>query len=262
MSRERTFRSEAIVLKRSDFGEADRLLTLFSRERGKMKAIAKGARKPQSRKTGHVELFMRSNFLFAQGHDLDIITQAEMVEAYPTLRDDLVRTTYASYAVELLDRFTVEHDKQVALYQLLADALGWFAADEDMLLLARFYELHLLSLAGFQPQLFSCVACGETITEQDQLFSVELGGVLCPNCHQADRRALAITAVALKVLRFLQTRPYTAINQLHLRRSVHTELEHIMYSYLTHILERNLKSVDFLHRLRQEAALFAPDNTT
>lgn len=258
MARERTFRSEAIVIKRADFGEADRLLTLFSREQGKMKAIAKGARKPQSRKTGHVELFMRSTFLFAKGHDLDIITQAEMVEPYAALRDDLVRTTYASYAVELLDRFTVEHDKHVGLYQLLADALGWFATDEDLLLGARFYELRLLSLTGFQPQLFRCVSCAEAITEQDQFFSAELGGVLCPTCQAADRRAQPLTAVALKVLRFLQTRPYDAIRQLRLRRSVHTELEQVMHGYLTHILERNLKSVDFLNRLRQEASLFVP----
>ncbi|HFQ94137.1 MAG TPA: DNA repair protein RecO, partial [Anaerolineae bacterium] len=78
--RERTFRTEAIVIKRRNFGEADRLLTLFSREQGKIRAIAKGARKPQSRKTGHVELFMRSKFLMAKGKDLNIITQAEMVE--------------------------------------------------------------------------------------------------------------------------------------------------------------------------------------
>lgn len=257
MARERTFRSEAIVLKRADFGEADRLVTLFSREQGKMKAIAKGARKPQSRKTGHVELFMRSHFLFAKGGDLDIITQADMVEAYAALRDDLVRTTYASYAVELLDRFTVEHDKHLGLYQLLTEALGWFATQEDMLLLARYYELRLLSLAGFQPQLFTCVACGEPITEQDQFFSADLGGLLCPNCRAADRRAQPVSAVAVKVLRYLQTRPYDAIRRLHLRRPVHTELEQIMHHYLTHILERNLKSIDFLHRLRQEAALFA-----
>src|SRR5687768_9809563 len=100
MAREKTYRTEAIVLRRTDFGEADRLLTLFSRELGKIKAIAKGARKPQSRKTGHVELFMRTQFLIAQGRDLDIITQAEMVEGYQALREDLVRTTYASYAVE------------------------------------------------------------------------------------------------------------------------------------------------------------------
>lgn len=259
MARERTFRSEAIVIKRTDFGEADRLLTLFSREKGKIKAIAKGARKPQSRKTGHVELFMRSNFLFAAGKALAIITQAEMVASYKELRADLVRSTYASYAVELLDRFTVEEDRHVGLYHLLADALGWFAHFSDPLLAARYYELRVLALTGFQPQLFYCVACGEAISEQDQFFSAEMGGLLCPSCRQADRRAEAISAVAVKVLRYLQTRPWETVQALQLRRSVQAELERIMHFYLTYVLERQLKSVDFLFRLRQEAGLFAQD---
>jgi DNA repair protein RecO (recombination protein O) len=201
---------------------------------------------------------MRSNFLFAEGKEIPIITQVEMVDAYSALRADLVRTTYASYAVELLDRFTVEEEKQTNLYQLLTDALGWFAVHEDVLLVARFYELRLLSLTGFQPQLFNCVSCGQPIIEQDQFFTVELGGLLCPNCRAADARARPCSAVAVKVLRYLQTRPYATISPLRLRRPVHTELEHIMHTYLMHILERHLKSVNFLHRLRQEAELFAP----
>ena len=99
MARERTYRTEAIVLKRTDFGEADRLLTLFSKDLGKISAIAKGARKPQSRKTGHVELFMRSKFFIAKGRNLDIITQAEMVDPHAPLREDLLRVSLASYAV-------------------------------------------------------------------------------------------------------------------------------------------------------------------
>ena len=256
MPRERSLRSEAVVLRRTDFAEADRLVTLYTRDFGKLKAIAKGARKPQSRKTGHVELFMRSNFLIATGKDLGIITQAEMVEAYAPLRDDLIKATYASYAVELLDRFTVEEDKNLSLYKLIADGLGWFAYTADFLLAARYYELHVLELSGFQPQLFFCVSCGENIEEQDQFFSAELGGVLCPDCHEADRRAQPISAVAVKVLRYLQTRPWDTVKVLQLKRPLHSELENIMYHYLTYILERNLKSVDFLHRLRQEAALF------
>ncbi|NKQ36100.1 MAG: DNA repair protein RecO [Chloroflexi bacterium] len=255
--RERTFRTEAIVIKRRNFGEADRLLTLFSREYGKIRAIAKGARKPQSRKTGHVELFMRSKFLMAKGKELNIITQAEMVEGYSPLRDDLVRATYASYVVELLDRLTVEEGKHLDIYRLLAEALGWFAYTDDMLLAARYYELRLLALTGFQPQLFSCVSCGEPIEEQDQFFSAELGGLLCPNCQTADRRAQPISSAAAKVLRYLQTRPWDTVQLLRLKRPLHTELEAIMHYYLTYILERNLKSVDFLHRLRHEAALFA-----
>jgi DNA repair protein RecO (recombination protein O) len=259
MARERTYRTESIILRRTDFGEADRLLTLFSREYGKIRAIAKGARKPQTRKAGHVELFMRTNFLIAKGKNIDIITQAELVEAYGALREDLVRTTYASYIVELLDRFTADEDRDLHKYNLLAEGLGWFATSDNMLLAARFYELRLLSLAGFQPQLFNCVSCGEAIQEQDQFFSAELGGLLCPNCQTADRRSKAISSVAVKVLRYLQTHNWETVKALQLRRELHSELENVMHYYLTYLLERELKSVDFLQRLRREVELFVSE---
>jgi DNA repair protein RecO (recombination protein O) len=259
MARERTYRTESIILRRTDFGEADRLLTLFSREYGKIRAIAKGARKPQTRKAGHVELFMRTNFLIAKGKNIDIITQAELVEAYGALREDLVRTTYASYIVELLDRFTADEDRDLHKYNLLAEGLGWFATSDNMLLAARFYELRLLSLAGFQPQLFNCVSCGEAIQEQDQFFSAELGGLLCPKCKTADRRSKAISSVAVKVLRYLQTHNWETVKALQLRRDLHSELENVMHYYLTYLLERELKSVDFLQRLRREVELFVSE---
>ena len=252
MPRDRTYRSEAIVLRRSDFGEADRMLTLYSRELGKIRVLAKGARKPQTRKTGHVELFMRTNFLIARGRNIDIITQAELVEAYPALRDDLVRTTYAAYAAELLDKLTAEEDRDLRKYNLLSDALNWIAQGDNLLLAARFYELRLLSLAGYQPQLFRCVSGGEPIEEQDQFYSAELGGLLCPEDRDLDRRAQPITAPAVKVLRYLQTHNWDTVKVLQLQRKLHAELETIMQYNLRHILERNLKSVDFLNRLRVE----------
>ncbi len=254
MGKDRLYRSEAIVLRRHDFGEADRLLTLFTREHGKMRAIAKGARKPQSRKAGHVELFMRSKMLFARGRNLDIITQVELVEAYRPLREDLVRVTYASHAVELFDRFTAENDIHPELFNLLAEGLGWFAESQDLLLTARFYELRLLGMVGFQPRLFQCARCDELLQPQDQFFSYELGGVLCPNCQPADRHAHPISLPALKVLRYLQTRPYGTVRRLQVRRALHTELEAIMFGYIQHLLERHLQSADFLRRLRREAA--------
>lgn len=255
MARERTTKTEAVVLRRSDFGEADRLLTLYSRDMGKVRAIAKGARKPQSRKTGHVELFMRTQFLLARGQELDIITQAELVEPYRPLRDDLVRATYASYVVELLDAFTPEEESNRALYELLTNALGWLSHSDNYLLIARYYELRLLALVGFQPQLFQCVGCGASVTDQDQFFSAELGGVLCPDCAESDRRARPISAAALKVLRFLQTRRWETVQAVQLRRSLHRELEEILHAYLTYHLERRLRSAEFLYHLRREAGL-------
>jgi DNA repair protein RecO (recombination protein O) len=260
MARERTFRSEAIVLRRSDFGEADRMLTLYSREFGKIQALAKGARKPQTRKSGHVELFMRSNFMFAKGKNIDIVTQAELIESYLDLRQDLVRTTYASYIVELLDNFTAEADRDLRKYELLATALGWVAEAPELRLAARYYELRLLSLAGYQPQLFFCVSCGEEIMEQDQAFSAELGGLLDTVCRQADRHAQPLSAAAVKVLRYLQTRGWETVRVLGLRNSLHRELEEVMLYYLRYVLERNLKSIEFLQRLRREASLFTTND--
>lgn len=252
MGRERTFRTEAIVIRRSDFGEADRLLTLYSREFGKISAIAKGARKPQSRKTGHVELFMRSKFFIAKGRNLDIVTQAEMIDSYAGIRADLMRVSYASYAVELLDRFTVEEDRHTGIYDLLANTLSRLAEVDDLGLTTRYYELHLLALAGFQPQLFQCVSCVEAILEEDQYFSPDLGGFLCPNCRNVDHRAMPVTAAAVKVLRYLQTRHWDMVKHLHLRTERREELERIMHRYILHTLERELKSVDFLHQLEND----------
>ena len=108
----RSFRAEAVVLKHSEFGEADRLLSLYTRQQGKLRAIAKGARKIRSRKAGHLEPFTRVSLLLARGRDMYIVTQAEAVDAYLPLREDLVSLGYASYVVELLDKFTYDEEIQ------------------------------------------------------------------------------------------------------------------------------------------------------
>ena len=167
--RDRTYRTEAIVLRRKDIGEADRILTLFTPGRGKIRAIAKGIRKPRSRKAGHLELFTRAKLLLAQGRDLDHVTQADMVEPYRALREDLLRSAYAAYMVELLDRFTPDEEENEALYNLLSQGLAWSSAAGDaaspagpasaLSLAARYYELHRLGIAGYQPQLQRCLVC-------------------------------------------------------------------------------------------------------
>ncbi len=252
MSRFKSRRTEGIVLRRKDMGESDRLLTIFTREYGKLKALSKGSRKPTSRQTGHVELFGRSAFLIADGNTFDIITQAESVEMYPGLRDDLIRTIYAGHIVELLDRFTEEEDKNSSLFYLLADGLSWFANEDNHLLAARYFELRLLSLTGFQPQLFTCVISQEPIEQEDQYFSAEIGGLLKPEHLAAEKRARPVSASAVKVMRFLQTRPWEQVRELKLRRDLHQELEDILHYYITFHLERRLQTVDFLRRIRYE----------
>ena len=250
-SRERTFRTEAIVLRRRDFGEADRILTLFTPELGKIHALAKGIRKPASRKAGHLELYTRSNLFLAKGREMDLVTQAVTVDAYRPLREDLLRSTYGTYCVELLDKFTPEGAENKPLYELLAHALGWLAEAPDLALATRYYELQLLGMAGYQLELFQCVVGKETILAEDQFFSPADGGAVCPRCGETRLGAFPISLNTLKVLRFMQLNPYESLRELKLRSAVQAELERVTQRTITYYLERQLKSVEFLKHVRR-----------
>ena len=259
MPQERLYRTEAIILRHADLGEADRLLTIFTPRLGKLRVVAKGARKPGSRKSGHVELFTRSTLLVARARNLDIVSQAETVEAYRALRQDLLRSTYAHYIVELLDRFTGDQEESAELYDLLAETLGRLCEAENPALLARFYELRLLTLAGYQPRLFDCARCGQVLHEVESEsppygFDCAQGGALCEKCAPQFVDALPLTLSALKVLRHAVRVEWPAFALLKLRPLVAREVEQTILKYITYILERNLKSVEFLRTLRLEMA--------
>jgi DNA repair protein RecO (recombination protein O) len=251
-ARERLYRVESVVLKRKDMGEADRLLTCFTRERGKLTLLAKGARKPASRKAGHVELFCHARFLVAKGRTWDIVTQAEATEVYLPLREDLLRTSYAYYVAELLDRLTEEQDEHAEMFDLLLATLSRLCETQELRLPTRFFELRLLGLAGYRPELFTCLECGETIQPQVNYFHYAKGGALCPRCGEQALGSRDISLTALKVLRYMQTHDYGEIQRLQLSEAVHREVEDVLYRYLTYVLEQNLKSTRFLHLLREQ----------
>jgi DNA repair protein RecO (recombination protein O) len=251
---ERSLRVEAVVLRHADYGEADRLLTLFSREAGKLRVIAKGVRRMHSRKAGHLEPFTRVTLMLARGRDLWIVTQAETVEAYLPLREDLLRTGYAAYAVELLDRFSYEEGENRDLYQLITQTLQRIASEADAFPAVRYYEIRLLDLLGFRPQLQRCLGCGELIQPEDQFFSAEHGGVFCPRCRSNDLSARPISVAVLKALRHFQRSSYAEAMRLQLTPPVRSEMESLLQYYLTYHLERSLNTPAFLRRVRSQAA--------
>jgi len=253
-SRERLYRTEAIILRRQDFGEADKLLTLYTPGLGKTRVLAKGVRKPKSRKGGHVELFTHSNLLIAKGKSLDIVTQAETIHSFLPIRRELLRTSYAYYAAELLDKFTGERVENRPLFDLFLDALGWLGDADDLDLVLRYFELHLLSYVGYRPQLFQCLRCARPIESETSVFSPRHGGLLCPRCGEGERGCQEVSPQMLATLRYLQTRDYVLCRRLRVDRSAHEELETLMRRYIIYLLERKLKSVDFINALRKEEA--------
>lgn len=257
-TRERLYRTDAIVLKRQDFGEADRVLTILTPTHGKLRVIAKGVRRTSSRKAGHIEMFSLSQILLARGRSMDVITQAQAINLFRALHDDLLRFSYASYFAELTDRFLEENDTHQDVYILLREALEELvgeANDARLPMLARFFELRLLGLVGYQPELFACAQCKTPLEARDQFFSPSAGGVLCPACRLTERDALPLTLTSLKVLRFVQTRDYPEVRQLALSETIHQDLERLLLRYLTHVLERQLKSPEFLEQVRRSAVV-------
>jgi DNA repair protein RecO (recombination protein O) len=250
--RERSVRVEAVVLRHSDWGEADRMLTLYTREMGKVRVIAKGVRRLRSRKAGHLEPFTRASLQMARGRDLWIVTQADTLDAYLPLREDLTRTGYGAYILELIDRFSYEEGENRPLFQLLVDTLERITLETDLVPAVRYYEIRLLDIVGFRPQLFECVNCREEILAQDQFFSAEMGGVLCPRCGPKYGDARPISMQALKYLRHYQRSSYAEVRRANLPPAVRAEIETLTQMYFTYLLERGLNTPAFLRLLRKE----------
>ncbi|MDX2161630.1 MAG: DNA repair protein RecO [bacterium] len=252
MSRpERAFRTPCLIVKRRDIGEADRVLTILTPRHGKIDVVAKGARKLTSHKTGHVELFTRADMLIHKGREMGIAVQAEMVEPYLKLREDLRRGAYANYAAELLDRFTLTGDEEAGgLFRLFDATLSRLCSEADPLLALRYYEMHLLDQVGFRPELNGCAVGREPVLAEDQFFSYVDGGVVCARHATQASASVPISVTALKLLRHLQRSAFDAVRGLRVPESVHHEADRLMIGYLTYLLERRLQSVDFIRRLR------------
>ena len=247
----RSFRVEAVVLRHSDYGEADRLLTLYTRQLGKTRAIAKGARKIASRKAGHIEPFTHVKLQLARGREMLIVTQADTVDAYQPLRDDLILTGHASYVLELLDRFTYQDETEnPAIFRLLTDTLARLSAQSDPWLVIRYYEMRLLDHLGFRPQLFECANCRRAILPEDQFFSFSAGGVICPRCGQGLRHVEQISVEALKYLRHFQRSSYSEARRARPDLDVQQEVETLMQGYFTYLLERELNTPGFMRSIR------------
>jgi DNA repair protein RecO (recombination protein O) len=267
MRQQHSYSIEALILKRSDLGEADRILTLFTPGKGKFHAIAKGIRRPISKKAGHLELLSRSQLQLALGRNLDIVTQAEVRENFLDLRSDLWHMTCGLYLAELVDRFIEDNTQHPAVYSLLLEMLRSLEANALELqasrnkgaaptgqervrtnLLLRYFEIHLLANTGYEPAFRKCAHCAGELRPEENGFSPSLGGALCPQCSRYWTRPLSMNA--LKVLRLLQRSSWKEVPHLRLDNAIQLEIEAVMHDLLRFHLERDLKAWSFLEMLR------------
>lgn len=258
MSKPRSYQTEAIVIKKFKLGEADRILTLCTPHLGKIRAVAKGVRRPKSKMSGHLELLTYSQIWLARGRNLDTVTGCQTINSFLPLKSDLELTSYALYAAELVEQFTADEDENRAVFRLLLETMERLCQGGDNELALRYFELHLLSEVGYRPQLHRCVSCRAELEPNRSGFCPVAGGMLCSHCAQS-QFTCPVPAEGLNGLRLLQSGDYDAACQLKMNRGLSDELGRVMRSYLKYLLEREVKSAAWLDVLRQQKAAPEPD---
>jgi DNA repair protein RecO (recombination protein O) len=249
----RRYSTDAIVLSRFDYGEADRILTLITPNNGKLKAIAKGIRRPTSRIGGSLEPFAELHVLLARGRTFEVVTQVSVGHAWLNLRDSLESAATAWYLAELADRSLEERHGAESVYALLRRAYELLDAGMAPGRVARWYEMHLADELGVRPEVDRCVECDRVLEAAGRFRWVPLlGGVLCDRCPGPPHERTGLGLEALKLLKAYQRQDVEAIAALRLAPETEREVESALRDFIRHALEREARSLAFLDEIRLE----------
>ncbi len=244
----KNYKTEGVIIRVRDYSEADRIVTLFSRDYGKVQAIAKGCRKQQSRKRGIIQLFTYGEFALYRGRNLDTITQCESKESFGILRENLERMAYGAYMAELLDGFITSGEPHEDLFNLTLICLHLLTV-EDPELVRRTFETRIMALLGYQPHLDDCVNCGRPLNGPRVAFSSRMGGSLCELCAHHDIDSLACSIGSLHMLKRLAGWDLKRLGVLKLTGNTRQEIGKILKTYISQRLEREIKAEEFLQSL-------------
>lgn len=234
------YHADALVIRSRQFGESDRVLTLFSRELGKLQAVAKGVRKPKSRQRAGAQLFTYGDFLIHRGKSLDTVSQCSPKESFPHLWNDLDRSLAASGMAELLDLSTIQEQPNPELFTLTLTCLFLLEEFDPPLVLCAF-ALKLMGILGYRPLLGECVSCGDSIKGERFLFSPEAGGTLCVLCQEG-YSGRWIRAGSIAFMRQLIRADLRKLDRLRWSPWMRQEILETLRVYVEHRFERPLKS--------------------
>lgn len=238
MSRGTLYRDEAVVLRTYKLGEADRIVVLLTKGRGKVRAVAKGVRKTKSKFGARLEPTSHIQVQLYEGRELDIVTQAESLDQFRNVRADVDRFTRASAMLETADQLAQEGEVNPRLLQMLVGALRTLDGSDSPLVVPGFFW-KVLALEGYRPEVEACVQCGE----EGPLvaFDLESGGLLCRTC----RRGQSVSPEAVELLQLILGGRLNEALAAPPSPATH-EVDHLATRAVEHHLERRLRSVTVL----------------
>lgn len=243
-------KTKGVIIRATNLREADRILEIYSDELGKIRAVARGVRKIQSKLAGHLEPFTYVDLMLAKGRgDLPTITGAKAISHFSGLRKDVERMASASYLAELVSRLNPDEQTSKRFPALLRDSFEALDTGHRPAQVVAYYEWYAVTAAGWQPELDHCVNCYEKLYPQGLSFSLSAGGVLCKNCVQLDREAIAVSPEAIKLLRCYSTMTFDEAEGVMVGKDVRKETNRLVDQIVKHTLERAPRSKAFLAHL-------------
>ena len=254
MTARKQYRTEAIVLRLLDYGESDRIVTFCTTGYGKVRGIAKGAKRSRKRFANALEPFCLSQLLFTRrGLDsLAMIDSSEVVSHFPRIRADLEKTLRASYLIDLTDQFLPEEKKNEAVFELLHAFLRLIEEHPPTESLLRFFEIRLLKLAGYDPVLDRCLLCRTPVgSETTYRFAAADGGLTCFSCRPDGAGALPVSLGTIRTLLLGRDMPVEQLGRILLSGQSADESRRFLAHFIRHILGRELKSLYVLNEIRR-----------
>ncbi len=254
MTAKSSHKVRAIVLRSLDYGESDRILTFLTDEFGKLKGIAKGARRSRRRFANALEPFSLATILFSRRgrSGLALIEGSDVINHFAGIRDDLDRTLVAACAAELADHFSVEGKKNLPLFELVTHYLGFIESGRMTEAAERFFELRLLKTAGFEPVLDRCVTCGVPLESiESPRFDCREGGIRCARCTVNGTDFIPVSVGTLKTLLLGKDIDFEMMPRVGLSGPMARESREILGCFVRHITGRELKSMNVLGEIRK-----------
>jgi len=250
-------KTEAIVLGQRDFGEADKIITLYTKEFGKLRAVAKGVRRVKSKFGSSTELFSHNDLmLYMQPkRDLYIITGSNIIRTHKELRENFDSFVTGSYVAELVDKLTEPEERNRHLFSLILETFHQIPKQDRDTIIAIFVTKFLAN-AGYKLDLEKCVFCEKPISPiQGKKLSVQQGGVLCSKCQSRDLQAMDVSSLALMYLKKFETVNLAEVGKIDIETSIRNELKRIVYFYLSHYLPSSLKTEEFMEKLSSSSKM-------
>ena len=234
--------TEAIVLGSQRLGEADKLVTLLTAERGKVRAVAKGVRKIKSRFGASLEAFTHSALVLFERRpgDLMRLNQASILHSFPELRRDLGRITGAGRAARMAGLLSPDGEANPRIFELLLRLyLEIERGHQDLELTLRFFEIHLLKYAGYLPKIDHCLKCGRLFSPGTVYFSASAGGALCESCHRRDpAQSDPVSKGTLAFLGQTARMGWNKLDRLRAGKPIRVELRELLNTSFSHITGR------------------------